>query len=410
MQQLGWIYFSPSFKDKINSILDLLDQEEGMVDELGLGRLRDAYADLFFPGTSTVQTRAKYFFIVSYLIKDFFLQNGGKSKNLEQYLNEEEHKIIWELAEKYNHDRNARSGVIGITKHRNQKLARRPSSIYWNGLRSSNFNFIDTELSLHEYYLNADKILEELLFLKKSIKDDSSDDQDIEYTDNHRVKVSTRQKGWRESLDLPLSYEEADFFLKRILEKFPKRLIGKIASMPTLRKSFLDTTDFESFSKLCLQENIGDELKKQITQAHDLNEITKGLHLAYSHMINKKHYLSEVFLEDFELWRKNIYDNLVDLNSLTKETIQQTTNIDSDSVLTFMQSILSLIKKHQTDIEDISELIINQEIRIKGKKARLRAGAQRDFEQGKSKSLSRLNYRDGNARIIIGDIFTSLNQ
>jgi len=408
MQQLGWIHFSPSFKDKINSILDLLDQEEGMVDELGLGPIRDAYADLFFPGTSTVQTRAKYFFIVPYLIKDFFLQRGGKSKNLEQYLNDEEHKIIWDLAEKYDHDRNSGSGVIGITKLKNQPLARRPSSIYWNGLRS--YNFIDTSLSLSEYYLNANKLLEELLIVKKSIKDDISDDQDIEYTDNHQVKVSTYQKDWRESLDLPLSYEEADFFHKRIIEIFPQRLIGKISSIPKLRDSFLNTSDFESFAKLCLQENIGDELKKQITQAHDLNEITKGLHFAYSHLINARHYTNNVFLAQFELWQKDLYANLIDLNSLTSEAVHFTTGLDSSSVLAFIQSVVTRIKNHQIAINDFSDLIINQEMRIKGKKARLRTGAQRDFDQGKSKSLSHLNYRDGNTRTIIRDIFTALNQ
>ena len=324
------------------------------------------------------------------------------------FRSEEEHKIIWELAEKYDHDRNGRSGVIGISKHKNEMLAIRPSSIYWNGLRS--YNFIDTPLSLHEYYLNANKLLEELLIVKKSIKDENSDDDDVDYTDNHRIKVSTYQKGWRESLDLPLSYEEADFFLKRILEIFPKRLIGKIAKSPTLRKSFLDTSDFESFAKLCLHEDIGDELKNQISQAHDLNEITKGLHLAYSHLINERHYSNNVFLDQYELWRRNLYSNLIDLNSLSSIAIQQTTGIESNSVLTFMQSIITLIQNHQSSIGDFSALIVSQEVRIKGKKARLRIGAERDFEPGKSKSLSHLNYRDGNTRTIINDIFTALNQ
>ena len=41
--------------------------EQGAVDELGTGIVRDAFANYFFPGTSTIQTRAKYFLIVPYL-------------------------------------------------------------------------------------------------------------------------------------------------------------------------------------------------------------------------------------------------------------------------------------------------------------------------------------------------------
>ncbi|MEX2417466.1 MAG: DUF6361 family protein [Actinomycetota bacterium] len=33
-------------------------REEGSVDEIGVGVIRDAFADMFFPGTSTIQTRA----------------------------------------------------------------------------------------------------------------------------------------------------------------------------------------------------------------------------------------------------------------------------------------------------------------------------------------------------------------
>jgi len=51
-------------------VLDLL-AEKGVVDELGIGVIRDAFADLLFPGISTIQTRAKYFLIVPRLLKDY---------------------------------------------------------------------------------------------------------------------------------------------------------------------------------------------------------------------------------------------------------------------------------------------------------------------------------------------------
>ena len=67
--QLGWIDFSKSERSKVLSVLDLL-QEKGTLDELGIAPIRDGFANIFFPGTSTIQTRAKYFLIVPYALRD----------------------------------------------------------------------------------------------------------------------------------------------------------------------------------------------------------------------------------------------------------------------------------------------------------------------------------------------------
>ena len=67
--QLGWIDFSKNERNKVLSVIHQLE-EPAAVDELGLGAIRDGFADYFFPGTSTVQTRAKYFIIVPYILKE----------------------------------------------------------------------------------------------------------------------------------------------------------------------------------------------------------------------------------------------------------------------------------------------------------------------------------------------------
>ena len=66
---LGWIDFSDSDRKKTMDVLRLF-QEQGAVDELGIGVIRDGFANYFFPGTSTIQTRAKYFFIIPYAMMD----------------------------------------------------------------------------------------------------------------------------------------------------------------------------------------------------------------------------------------------------------------------------------------------------------------------------------------------------
>ena len=78
--QLGWIDFSKEDRQKALDVIDLLS-EQGAVDELGIGIVRDAFANYFFPGTSTVQTRAKYFMIVPYVLREAVDGRYGKDMN-----------------------------------------------------------------------------------------------------------------------------------------------------------------------------------------------------------------------------------------------------------------------------------------------------------------------------------------
>lgn len=50
MLNLGWVDFSKSDRDTVLSVLRQLT-ESGAMDELGIGTVRDAFADILFPGT-----------------------------------------------------------------------------------------------------------------------------------------------------------------------------------------------------------------------------------------------------------------------------------------------------------------------------------------------------------------------
>ena len=67
--ELGWIDFSKTERSKVLSVLELLSQK-GTLDELGIAPVRDGFSNIFFPGTSTIQTHAKYFLIIPYALRD----------------------------------------------------------------------------------------------------------------------------------------------------------------------------------------------------------------------------------------------------------------------------------------------------------------------------------------------------
>ena len=65
--QIGWIDFSPKDRNRVKRFMDIMGMG-GVVDELGIGMIRDAMSNKLFPGFSTLYTRAKYFFITPYIL------------------------------------------------------------------------------------------------------------------------------------------------------------------------------------------------------------------------------------------------------------------------------------------------------------------------------------------------------
>ena len=57
---IGYIHNDKDEQDKVLQVLKMLS-EKNAIDELGIGRIRDAFADMMFPGTSTLQKHVKYF-------------------------------------------------------------------------------------------------------------------------------------------------------------------------------------------------------------------------------------------------------------------------------------------------------------------------------------------------------------
>jgi hypothetical protein len=60
---LGWVSFGSAEAEALNALIGALADSEAR-DELRIGAIRDGFSDLLFPGTSTVQTRLRYFLMI----------------------------------------------------------------------------------------------------------------------------------------------------------------------------------------------------------------------------------------------------------------------------------------------------------------------------------------------------------
>jgi hypothetical protein len=123
--QLAWLDYSEQERRRALDVISLF-QEQGTIDELGIGSVRDSLADRFFPGTSTVQTRAAYFFFVPWIYLDLERRRVA-SADIQRRARVSEIRLIESLKEARDWN-----GLIGSQAGKN--LSRLPSNIYWNGL------------------------------------------------------------------------------------------------------------------------------------------------------------------------------------------------------------------------------------------------------------------------------------
>ena len=122
---LTWLDLTASDRDRMRQVLDLF-KEQGTVDEMGLGSLRDALSEALFPGTSTIQTRLRYALFVPWIYRQLEVRRVAAT-NVSAQLQKAELDLIEPLL------KNGRfRGVIG--ERSRGSLARRPSSVYWTAL------------------------------------------------------------------------------------------------------------------------------------------------------------------------------------------------------------------------------------------------------------------------------------
>ncbi len=249
MSAIGWIDFSSEHREKVKSVIDLLSTP-GVIDELGIGVIRDSFSDSLFPGLSTIQTRAKYFVTVPRIFKDYqkLQVNKRRRQSLAEYLNEQENLCMESFVTNHADDR--QDGIIGESFfNKNGEVQRKPSSAYWVGLRR--FGIVRTSRSLQAFcrrYANPDQALLELV---QGTDKSKGDDADATDGSEEVVICPAYNSDWLEQLNIRLSFDEATFLANQIAAKVPESLLGQILVTPKLREQFVELPSDWNYTTFC---------------------------------------------------------------------------------------------------------------------------------------------------------------
>ncbi|QQE49015.1 hypothetical protein I6H91_01335 [Micrococcus luteus] len=126
MSSFSWLTVD---RQQHRQMMELVDRfrDESTIDDLGFGRIRDAWADRLFPGTSTLHTRLRYALFVPWL-----LRRAERKHSVEEILadfREGEFQLMDALRRGMGDDE---PGIIG--RDAGHALRRVPSVVYWGML------------------------------------------------------------------------------------------------------------------------------------------------------------------------------------------------------------------------------------------------------------------------------------
>ena len=392
---LGWIDFSKSERNKVLSVLDLLS-EAGTLDELGIAPVRDGFANLFFPGTSTIQTRAKYFMIVPYGLKDLEYSSETNPNRMLRALDEIERKCGEILITGKD-----REGIIGNRSlSHNRWVKRTPADIYWAGLRSFGI-FTGGRLSLSEYVRAMCALKNQKTTLTKlGNRNDNAEEGDLDDKDAGNLfhmqfwKIPTYYDKWIDDLNIKLTKEEGSFLKGQMISSYPSSMLAFI-----LRNGLTEIFECKSFQEMAsLVKTFPEQIQQDYALAYDFSSFLFVLRTVYNIVVSEGKNDSANALWD-EL-KADLYDlAAVDLESIFTR-LGITRNV---RLCTFLRKSQSLMK--DVNLEGMETEIKRRERDLKGSRSKtLHPG---EFDPNAWFGGGQLDYRFSNAKVIIKDIFES---
>ena len=392
--QLGWIDFSKEDRQKALDVINLLS-EQGAVDELGIGIVRDAFANYFFPGTSTIQTRAKYFLIVPYILRDAVDGRYGKDVNrILRAIDTEEKECGIKLLE----SNPKAEGVIGTRVLPKGWVARKPSDIYWNGIRTYGI-FCDYGLSIPEYVSLAMKLNTQKSSAKLGNRNDEAEENEKDDSDAGDImnvnfwNLPIYYDNWRDNLTIELTNEEALYLDKQIQKGAKGSLLEYVL------KNRIDMNKYEDFVSMAadLSEKVEEKLSYMMKLACEFNNLVYMARVRFNVMLSEGE--NEAVISEWGRLKPQVKRRAnVDLSAVFHEL-----ELHNPGTYLFLSKLQEAFKA--LDIEAADELIKKRERRLKGIN-RAKLNRTKEFDHSKWIGGKELDYRFSNARRIINDIYS----
>lgn len=391
--RIGWIDFSKEERNKVLSVIDLLS-EDGTLDELGIAPVRDGFADLFFPGTSTIQTRAKYFLIVPYALAELSRNGVVAPRIMLEKLDAIEHRCGKMLSA------TGADGVIGgRTIKSGSWVKRTPADIYWAGIRRYGI-FTGGTMSLSEYARVACALNAQKTTLKRlGSRNDDTEEYERDDIDAGGIFSTTfwnlpeYPSDWMDNLTIELTPLEAYLLKRQIIETQAGSMMAYI--LETGNSSLLELGGFRDLADGAIT-GFPEQIQRDYWMALGFSNFIYGARIRYNVMLSQGK--NEEANKEWALFS----GHMDELSNIDIDAIFSRLNIFNPLLRGFLLDIQAAMRAGDIDVLDMR--ICKRECQLKGtNRAKLnRAG---EFPPDSWIGGGMLDYRFGNAAVILRDIF-----
>lgn len=409
MSSFSWLDYSEQDRRQMLNVIALF-RDKTTRDEIGIGTVRDAFSDLLFPGTSTIQTRARYFLFLPWIFLRLENKNTS-SRTIRDKARKQEVRLIYTLARS-----GATEGLIGrISKGR---LKRMPSAIYWQGLHRWGIRKFPGDLG--QYYRSLDFFYRR----RRRVQIENSENELFERLPrNWHAGLSEAPQNFPDGATFNLEPHESQYLRERIRSSAPFSLLAFLVDRGRIE-------DFEADAWFPWTHPQHGEypsnIKRQLEHAQNFSNVILGAALLYNLMLAEKGVaLSKPWQDRVADYRERL-DDWADLLR-ERETVLLSWEWSNDAS-PFWQTVLNenpAIPRMTRDFvnqwlqlalyepgydriadnQTARELLRKREFRLKGGSARLHNPRALELWPGEA-GTGQLSYRWYSARTIVTDILT----
>lgn len=394
---IGWIDFSERDRRKAIDIIHLL-KEQGAIDELGIGPVRDGFANIFFPGSSTIQTRAKYFFIVPYAIKTCCenprYQNVAEVRKA---LDDMERTCAQVMK-----DRGGNEGVIGSDVLPDKWVVRRPSSIYWNGIKT--FGFLTSR------FMSIDECIKESIYRrgKENLSNWREDGEENEQDDREAGHEAMRplwnlppfSKNWLSTLDVSLSKKEVEA-LRDAISRQKGSLYKYILDNNLGLSNYISLRD-QSFRAICddIKDKVPDHLGQLMQMAVKMDTLIYLCRVLFNKVLSEDN--NGKAKEEWNEWYTERH--LSEIRSLSVGDVFLALGLQSRGLKCFLEKMRLYFLEDK--IVSAKSCLEEWEIELKGRQ-RSKLCRRNEFRDVEWVGGRHLDFRFLSASRIISDIYAA---
>ncbi len=402
----SWMDYSERERREALDVIDLFSEQDTR-DELGIGTVRDAFADLLFPGTTTIQTRARYFLFVPWIYTGLE-RLKVPSHQMAVGARREEITLIDALASSDDPD-----GTIGIEAR--ASLKRLPSNVYWLGLRRWGIRLFPG--SQDQYNRSLDAFYASDSRFSRSRRNDEGEPVDGSSSRSWHAAVPARPDGFPRQASFSLTEAEADYLHERLLTHAPRTLLTLLVD----RGEPSGRVDLPWQHQLALQAPPA--IRDQVDHARAFSEMMHGAALLYNLML-AQHASNELLVERYRTalqeWSLVIAEREEALVQWDRQRFWQIVGSGGNRIPIptrgFVDAWLDLVlegsgPKQAASViltnERAQQLIFDRERSIKRDRARLDNRRALELWSGAA-GTAQLSYRWPVAQTIISDIVAAL--